>query len=111
MLLHLRNGARDAWAVLLGADATRVRLSLDGQAVAIDRITLARLWNGDYTALWRGPADLALPLADNSTGDGLGARPPDLALPACRRRRDASMPTCRPPCAASRPTAAWPAMA
>jgi general secretion pathway protein A len=67
VLLQLRDGAHDARAVLLGADAMRVRLSLDGKTIATDRITLARFWNGDYTALWRGPADVALPLTDNST--------------------------------------------
>jgi general secretion pathway protein A len=51
---------------LLGADAMRVRLSLDGEAVDIDRIALSRRWTGEYAALWRGPADLVLPLADNT---------------------------------------------
>ncbi|MFC5576604.1 AAA family ATPase [Lysobacter niabensis] len=65
-LLHLRHGARDAWALLLGADARNVRLSLDGRALDVDRIALSRHWNGEYTTLWRGPDGLALPLADNS---------------------------------------------
>ncbi|HEU0306795.1 MAG TPA: AAA family ATPase [Lysobacter sp.] len=65
-LLRLRNGAREAWALLLGADARRVRLSLDGNALDIDRIALSRHWDGEYAALWRGPPGLTLPLADNS---------------------------------------------
>lgn len=65
-LLRLRSGANEAWALLLGADARRVRLSLDGRAIDVDRITLARHWNGEYAALWRGPDGLTLPLADNS---------------------------------------------
>jgi general secretion pathway protein A len=52
--------------LLLGADARRVRVSLDGQALDLDRIALARHWNGDYAALWRGPTNLTLPLVDNS---------------------------------------------
>jgi general secretion pathway protein A len=66
VLLHLRSGTHDAWAVLLGADARHARLSLDGRAFAIDRIALSRHWNGEYAALWRGPANLVLPLTDNT---------------------------------------------
>jgi general secretion pathway protein A len=65
-LLHLRNGAHEAWALLLGADARRVRFSLDGKAFDIDRIALARYWNGEYAALWRGPSNLTLPLVDDT---------------------------------------------
>jgi general secretion pathway protein A len=66
VLLHLRHDTHEAWALLLGADARRVRVSLDGQALDLDRIALARHWNGDYAALWRGPTNLTLPLVDNS---------------------------------------------
>ena len=66
VLLHLRHDMHDAWAVLLGADARRVRLSLDGRNFDIDRVGLARHWNGEYAALWRGPANLTLPLADDT---------------------------------------------
>jgi general secretion pathway protein A len=66
VLLRLRNEEAETWALLLGADAMRVRLSLDGEAVDIDRIALSRRWTGEYAALWRGPADLVLPLADNT---------------------------------------------
>ncbi|HEY0662789.1 MAG TPA: AAA family ATPase, partial [Lysobacter sp.] len=62
VLLRLRNTERETWAVLLGADALRVRLWLDGQRVDTDRITLGRVWNGEYAALWRGPSDLIAPL-------------------------------------------------
>lgn len=66
VLLHLRNAAREAWAVLLGADARRVRIVLDGRTLDIDRIALSRYWDGEYTALWRGPSDLALPVTDST---------------------------------------------
>jgi len=68
VLLHLRNDAHEAWALLLGADARRVRVSLDGHALDFDRITLAHHWNGEYAALWRGPLNLTLPLTGNSPG-------------------------------------------
>jgi general secretion pathway protein A len=68
VLLHLANGEHEAWAVLLGADGRRARLSLDARIFDIDRIALARHWKGDYAALWRGPDNLTLPLADNTPG-------------------------------------------
>ena len=66
VLLRLGNDTREAWAVLLGADARRARIILDGRTVDIDRIGLSRYWNGEYAALWRGPANLALPVADGN---------------------------------------------
>jgi general secretion pathway protein A len=66
VLLHLRNAARDAWAVLLGADARRARIVLDGRTLDIDRIALSRYWDGEYAALWRGPSGLALPVTDGN---------------------------------------------
>ncbi|GAB3389158.1 ExeA family protein [Lysobacter fragariae] len=66
VLLMLRDGAREVPAVLLGADALRVRLRVADAPFDIDRIQLARIWNGDYAAVWRGPAHLTLPLADNA---------------------------------------------
>ena len=65
-LLRLRNGPREAWALLLGADARTVRLSLDGHALDVDRIALSHHWSGEYASVWRGPDALMLPLADNS---------------------------------------------
>ena len=66
VLLHLRNAARHAWAVLLGADARRVRVVLDGRTLDIERIALSRYWNGEYAALWRGPSNLAVPVTDGN---------------------------------------------
>lgn len=60
-LLRLRIDGRDAWALLLGADAVQVRLRLGDDAL-VDRVTLEQSWNGDYAALWRGPAFLAPPI-------------------------------------------------
>ncbi len=68
VLVRLRNGGREAWAVLLGADGRRARLALDGRRFDIDRLGLAQFWNGDFAALWRGPDHLVLPLADNTPG-------------------------------------------
>jgi general secretion pathway protein A len=58
-LLHLRTGSRETWALLEGADARQVRLRLGNDRVAVDRIALQQLWDGDHAALWRAPAFLA----------------------------------------------------
>ena len=65
-LLRLRTEEGDAWAVLLGVDALRVRLWLGGGRFDTDRLALERHWRGDYVAIWRGP-DFLLPAP--SAGD------------------------------------------
>jgi general secretion pathway protein A len=55
VLLRLRAESRMVWASLLGADADRVRVSLDGTTHDIDRVALATAWNGDYLAIWPAP--------------------------------------------------------
>lgn len=53
VLLRLRSDGRETWAILLGIDALRVRMRLGDQTVDVQRIALQRLWNGEYTAIWR----------------------------------------------------------
>ena len=66
-LLRLQSGNGEAWALLLGADAVRVRLWLGGGRFDTDRLALEGAWRGDYAAIWRGPAFLApLPAAGDS---------------------------------------------
>lgn len=54
-LMRLRLGEDEGWALLLGADALRVRLWLGGGRFDTDRLALERAWDGDYATLWRGP--------------------------------------------------------
>jgi len=61
VLLRLRTGRRDAWAMLLGADATHVRLQVDDTVVELPRVALQRAWNGEYIAIWRQSPDAAVP--------------------------------------------------
>ena len=67
-LLRLQSREGDAWAVLLGADAVRVRLWLGGGRFDTDRLALERAWRGDYAAIWRGPAFLATPPLAGDSG-------------------------------------------
>lgn len=66
VLLRLRAEPQVIWASLLGADAARVRISLDGAKLDVDRVALAAVWNGEYLALWNAPDALESAFA---TGD------------------------------------------
>ena len=68
LLLHLRDGAAGAWAVLLGGDARNVRLRLGAGVFDLDRGLLQAHWDGDYAGLWRGPAALELPPRPGTQG-------------------------------------------
>jgi general secretion pathway protein A len=58
VLLRLRAEPQAVWASLLGADAARVRISLDGAKLDVDRVALAAVWNGEYLAIWNAPDKL-----------------------------------------------------
>ncbi len=70
-LLRLQAHGREAWAVLLGADAVGVRLWLGGGVVDTDRIALERAWSGDHVTLWRAPSAMAEPLLTDARGPAL----------------------------------------
>lgn len=67
-LLRLDGPEGSAWALLLGADALRVRLWLGGGRFDTDRLALERHWQGEYVALWRGPAFLGTSVPAGSSG-------------------------------------------
>ena len=58
VLLHLRGAGGDRWALLLGADATEVRLQVGDEVFDVSRVLLARSWDGEYLALFRAPDGL-----------------------------------------------------
>lgn len=55
MLLRLRSGTADAWALLLGADTRTARLQIGTRRFDVDRTLLQARWDGRYAGLWRGP--------------------------------------------------------
>ncbi|MBW3551717.1 MAG: signal peptidase I, partial [Proteobacteria bacterium] len=67
VLLRLRDGVHTAWAVLTGSDSLHVRLWLTDGEIITDRLALARVWDGEHLALWRGPALLG----DAAGGSGM----------------------------------------
>ncbi|MCJ0825227.1 AAA family ATPase [Luteimonas sp. 50] len=68
VLLRLRGPDRDGWALLLGADARRVRLRLGDALVDAPRVALPRAWTGEYAALWRTPPEVAAPVPLRDAG-------------------------------------------
>jgi general secretion pathway protein A len=70
-LLQLRTAEQEAWALLLGADATRLQLQLGTRSVHIDRLALARVWQGRYAALWRAPAHVQPPFVPEQQGPAI----------------------------------------
>lgn len=71
-LLRLQSDGKEHWALLQGADAVNVRLSLGGVSVDTSRVVLEQLWTGDYAALWHGPAYFDAPLAMGAQGPAIG---------------------------------------
>jgi general secretion pathway protein A len=66
VLLRLRDGDAEAWALLLGTDALHARLRLGDGVIDIDRVALQHAWNGEYATLWRAAPGLAMPLLPDS---------------------------------------------
>ncbi|MBF6023811.1 AAA family ATPase [Lysobacter niastensis] len=71
-LLRLHSGDREQWALLRGADAVSVRLSLGGQDLDTSRVALEHVWAGEYATLWRGPDYLDASLPVGATGPAVG---------------------------------------
>jgi len=61
VLLRLHAGGRETWALLLGIDALRARIRLEGNDVDVPRVALQRMWNGEYVGIWRTATPLAAP--------------------------------------------------
>ena len=68
VLLRLRDGGHETWALLLGTDTLHARLRLGDDLVDTDRVALQHVWNGDYAALWRATPELELPLTSDRSG-------------------------------------------
>jgi general secretion pathway protein A len=66
-MLRLQGGRGDAWALLLGVGALRVRLQLDDARVDVARVALQQVWNGDYAAIWRSSPDTQRMPGDTAT--------------------------------------------
>jgi general secretion pathway protein A len=61
VLLRLRAGGHETWAMLLGSDALRARLQLDDGVADVPRVALQPLWDGEYIGVWRTSSPPAAP--------------------------------------------------
>ena len=71
VVVRLQRASRETWAVLLGLNATTVRLGVDGETLDLAREELEQHWLGEYFALWRSPTYLSgatLRLGDSGPG-------------------------------------------
>ena len=70
LILHPPGEAKDggAYALLQGAGREHVRLDLAGERHELARGSLSKLWNGDFIALWRVPADTPATLKRGDAG-------------------------------------------
>lgn len=85
VVLHLRDGARDAWALLQGVDALRARIWLAGTSITVERLALEARWNGEFIAIWRAPDYVLLPMRIGDSGPAIDWLHTRLALPAAER--------------------------
>ena len=56
---------------MLGADARAARVRIGAETVDVDRRLLQSRWDGGFAALWQGPAMLATPPRNGSSGDAV----------------------------------------
>lgn len=67
-LVQLHGDDRRVWAVLLGADALRVRLWLGDIVVDVARVDFNRHFRGRHLSIWRGPSALTRVPGAGDTG-------------------------------------------
>jgi general secretion pathway protein A len=74
LILVLSRGAGSApvYALLQGAGHEKVRIDLAGERHELVRASLSKLWNGDFIALWRLPAEVPATLKRGESGAGVG---------------------------------------
>lgn len=58
LILLFGKAPHETHAILQGVGKQHVRLDLAGQRYELARASVAQLWNGDFTVLWRVPPDL-----------------------------------------------------
>ncbi len=71
MILTLHDGKSSAQALLQDVDNQHVRLNVGGQHLLIQRADLGAVWKGDFSVLWRLPADIPATLRVGDAGPGV----------------------------------------
>jgi len=68
LILALRDGTTRADALLQDVTEQQVRLNLGGTSLVLPKTDLAKLWTGEFSAVWRMPAELAATLRLGDAG-------------------------------------------
>jgi general secretion pathway protein A len=71
LILVLQQGEARANALLQDVDAQHVRLDFGGRNAVITKAELALVWNGEFMAIWRLPAELPATLHQGDAGPGV----------------------------------------
>ncbi len=68
VLLQLRDGERNAGALLLGLDDERALLDLGPRTITVTLVALGDVWLGQYFAIWKSPEFMADPVRRGERG-------------------------------------------
>jgi len=71
LILQLHDGNMHADALLQDVDKQRVRLTLGGENHLLTKAELAGVWNGEFSAVWRVPAEVPSTLRQGDAGPGV----------------------------------------
>ena len=71
LILLFGKAPHETHAILQGVGKERVRIDLAGERHELARASVAQLWNGDFTVLWRVPADMPARLDRGAGGPGV----------------------------------------
>ena len=71
LVLHLRHGGAHVEGLLQDVDAQHVRISLGGTTHVLAKAELASVWNGEFSAVWRAPAEVPATLHQGDAGPGV----------------------------------------
>ena len=71
LILVLKDGDHQAFALLQGVGTSHVRVDLASERYELARASLSNLWNGDFVAIWRVPAEVPASVKRGDAGHGI----------------------------------------
>jgi general secretion pathway protein A len=71
LILQLHDGNAHADALLQDVDQEHVRLTLGSESRLLTKAELANVWNGEFSAVWRVPAEVPATLRQGDAGPGV----------------------------------------
>ena len=71
LILPLHDANAHADALLQDVDAQQVRLAIGGESLVLTKAELARMWSGEFAAIWRVPIEVPATLRQGDAGPGV----------------------------------------